>query len=719
MKRLIFLLFISCAPFSLWAQTKITGTVTDKQGKPVPGANVFIKDTYDGASSDANGKFSFTTDEKGEKILSVTFLGFQPSDQKINLDGKEITCKATLKEAVSELKTVTISAGSFEASDERKITILRPLDIVTTAGAAGDIYGAIQTLPGTGVVGEKEGLYVRGGDASETKTFIDGLLVDNPYFSSVPDVPQRGRFSPFLFKGTSFSSGGYSAQYGQAMSSALILETQDMPEQTAINAGFMSVGGSIGKTNRWKNTSFGVYAGYINLTPYYAIFKQQRDWSRAPQSGNGSLTFRHKTSQTGILKAFVNYAYSDLALAFPDTTDPSLQRKRNFSLGNNNVFTNATYKEIIGRKWTLFTAASFSYNKDKISIDTNKILSTNHLFQSRIMLSRPFGELSTIRFGWEFQKPVSATSYNQYSTPFDETYHAGYAEADFYVTEKLVTRFGGRFENSAALNKNNIAPRASLAYKTGEFSQVSFAYGDFFQAPDKSYLTTYPSSGFAFEKATHYILNFQHVDEKQTFRIEGYYKKYSDLFKLNTIFFANGEAVIPGNSGNGYAKGFELFWRDKKTLKYGDYWISYSFLDTKRNYHNYPVEATPTFAAKHTASVVWKYFLPKWNTFAGFTYVYATGRPYFNPNNPVFLGDRTPDYHNLSLNFNYLTSIKKNFTVLVFSIGNVLGIDQVFTYRYSHDGSRREAIGPAATRTFFAAIFINIGSQKDDSDKYN
>jgi len=104
---------------------------------------------------------------------------------------------------------------------------------------------------------------------------------------------------------------------------------------------------------------------------------------------------------------------------------------------------------------------------------------------------------------------------------------------------------------------------------------------------------------------------------------------------------------------------------------------------------------------------------------AGFTYVHSSGRPYYNPNNPVFLADRTPAYNNLSLNFNYLTSIRKNFTVLVFSINNVLGIENVFTYRYSSDGSRRQAVGPAAARTFFAALFINIGSQKDDSDKYN
>ena len=91
----------------------------------------------------------------------------------------------------------------------------------------------LRTLPGTQQVGESGELFVRGGAGYETKQFIDGTLVNNAYFSGAPDIATRGRFSPFLFKGTVFSTGGYSALYGQALSSALILESIDLPEQSA------------------------------------------------------------------------------------------------------------------------------------------------------------------------------------------------------------------------------------------------------------------------------------------------------------------------------------------------------------------------------------------------------------------------------------------------------------------------------------------------------
>src|SRR6185436_16890190 len=201
------------------------------------------------------------------------YVGFETMEKKIFCKAGSLEANLKLKEVVNELNVVVVSAGSFEASDGKRVTILRPLDIVTTAGAGGDTYGALQTLPGTQHVGNETGLFVRGGDASETKTFIDGIAMENPYYSDVPDVPQRGRFSPFLFKGTIFSTGGYSAQYGGAMSSAVILESQDLPARTTTNISLMSVGLGLGHEHLFANkkTSLGAYVSYINLLPYYEI----------------------------------------------------------------------------------------------------------------------------------------------------------------------------------------------------------------------------------------------------------------------------------------------------------------------------------------------------------------------------------------------------------------------------------------------------------------
>src|SRR5688572_22615004 len=219
------------------AQVTISGTVKDRK-KPIPGVNIVLKDTYDGATSDSSGRFSFKTSEKGDFVLAASSVGYRAFEQKIKISDSPINIDIVLKEEVTELNAVTVTAGTFEASDKKKAAaVLDPIDIVTTASANGDITGALKTLPGAQQVGESEGLFVRGGTAAETKTFIDGTLVNNFFYSSLPNIASFSRFSPFIFKGTVFSTGGYSALYGQGLSSALILESIDLPERSSANIG--------------------------------------------------------------------------------------------------------------------------------------------------------------------------------------------------------------------------------------------------------------------------------------------------------------------------------------------------------------------------------------------------------------------------------------------------------------------------------------------------
>lgn len=697
-------------PLQLNGQTLLNGKVTDEKGNPVVGANIYIKDSYDGTSSDVNGEYRLLTTETGDHLLVISYIGYETYEGSIRLEGASHTINIAMKEIYNELNSVTITAGAFEASDERRITILRPLDIVTTAGAAGDIYGALQTLPGTQQVGDQTGLFVRGGDASETKTFIDGIAVADPYFTGVPDIPSRGRFSPFLFKGTFFSTGGYSALYGDAMSSALILESQDLPAQSTTSIGLMSVGGSIGHSHRWSKSSLGAYVSYINLLPYINLVKQRVDWTKAPESFNGSMIFHRQISKNGLLKAFFSYSPSTSAINYADVNDTASVIL--YNVHNRNLFSNASYKDIFAGKWTLFAAMAYSSNDDDIVINSaDSVFSKHSLIQGRITVSRPAGKLSAVRFGGEWQHAAYTDQFanvlyqHNYGQHVD--YTALYAETDLFFSPKVVARLGGRMEYATQIGKANFAPRTSIAYKTGLYNQFSFAFGQFYQQP--GHFFTYDNASVNYSRADHYLLNFQNITDKQTFRVEAYYKKYSRLI-----------TTIPDTASNGagYAQGIDVFWRDKETIRHADYWISYSFLDSRRQYMDYPIETTPTFAAKHTLSLVYKQTIPSLNVTVGATYVFATGRPYVNPNNSPedFLSERTPNYNNLSLNASWLTAIFQNFTVIAFSVNNVLGFDNIYDYRYPADGSAagRLAVKSPAIRSFFIGVFMSIGEDRGD-----
>src|SRR5690606_3493480 len=254
------------------------------------------------------------------------------------LEGNPIELDIQLKEEITELTAVMVTAGTFEASDrKRSSAVLDPIDIVTTASANGDITGALKTLPGAQQVGESEGLYVRGGTAAETKTFIDGTLVNNFFFSSVPNIAQFGRFSPFIFKGTVFSTGGYSALYGQALSSALILESIDLPEQSSASLGITVLSGTAGYQHLSKNkqSSFGGSYSYTNLGLAFAVIKQKQDYSKVPTFHNGDANFRIKTSKTGILKYYGYFSTSKLG--FNTNSIDTLGMYDYFALDNLNL----------------------------------------------------------------------------------------------------------------------------------------------------------------------------------------------------------------------------------------------------------------------------------------------------------------------------------------------------------------------------------------------
>lgn len=698
---------ISCA--MAIAQTTIKGKVIDRKGDVLIGANVFIKGSYDGASTDADGVFLFTTSQKDTITLAATNIGYESFEQKIILSTALFEMTIKLKEAANELNTVTITAGTFEASDSKKMVMLKPLDIVTTAGGGADITAVMQFLPGANRVGEQEGLFVRGGSANETKTVIDGMIVQNPFFSSTPDVPQRGRFTPFMFKGTAFSTGGYSAQYGQALSSVLLLQTQDK----TTNASGWNLGANLAGVNA-TYTHKGSVTGsvsYTNLQPLFAILQPNINWVKVPQGIGTSLTINEKPTQNSNLKVYGTYSDNQSIISFPSYEN--VGKDYLFDLKNKNVFTNGSYQVNFDEgRWVLQTGLSYSHNIDKINSDNTSGDRLDERGQVRAVLTRLFGKenRNAILLGTEFHAIRTENLFNSYNAQLKDNYTAIFAETELYITQKLAGRLGVRTEYTSVIDKANIAPRLSLAYKTGQFSQVSLAAGQFYQTPEKNYL--YLNQNLDYELANHLILNYQIIKNDRTFRIETFKKVYKSLVLEKTSFYDPNPYRFPtgltNNNGTGYAQGFDVFFRDKKSVKNGDFWVTYSYLDTKRLFRNYTTEAMPTFASKHNWSVVYKQFLTKLSTNLGITYTHTSARPIYVYGSQDFKPEYTKPFENLSVVGSYITNIKGNFIVFYMSVDNVLARKNVFGYRYSSDGKQRFEVIPPIYRSLFFGVSINL-----------
>ena len=717
----------------LHAQTTISGKLKDNKGRALPGVSISIKGSYDGTIVDSTGKYKFTTTEKGEQILTATNVGYKSFEEKIIIGDAPITRDITLKEELSELKAVTVVAGSFAAGDvKRAATVLTSIDVATVGGGNADITNALKTLPGAQQVGEQEGLFVRGGAGYETKQFIDGTLVNNPYFTSVPDIASRGRFSPFLFKGTVFTTGGYSALYGQALSSALILESIDLPERSAANLSTspIIIGAGFQQLADNKKSSWGVNYNYVNLYAYFNLVKQKPDYFKMPEFNNADANFRIRTKRGGMIKYYTTLDRSNLGLRRPDIDSADL--KDAFGLKNISWYNNLSWRENFGNGWKMNLGLGYSTNSDDISqelqntqnVKQNTVDSTwsenknfvidnrSDLSQVKLVLEKRLFGISAIRFGSEYMHGMNRSSFNEFRNKLIENFASVFAETDIYVTNDIAAKIGGRYEYSSILSKADFAPRISFAYKTGKGAQISAAYGIFYQKPENNQLIYTTNLGYT--KATHYILTYQKTTNERIFRVETFYKGYDALVKNHAV------NASFDNTGTGFAKGIEFFWRDRKSIKNFDYWISYSYLDTKRDYLNFPYELQPNFAAKHTASIVTKRFFMDIKTGFNFTYSFATGRPYYRiaydeQGNKFDITDQgmTKQYHNLGFSVNYVPSIGKpnarTFWVLVASVTNVLGYDPVFNYNYSYNGLVKQPVGLPAKRFYFIGAFFSWG----------
>ncbi|MFZ1527881.1 MAG: carboxypeptidase-like regulatory domain-containing protein [Ferruginibacter sp.] len=669
--------------------------MTDGKDDPVQSVNIFIEGTFDGSSSDSAGNFIFRTLQTGVVRITFESIGFKKHIKTLELKpGDTVLVNAVLDIDIYVMEPVSIIAGTFEASDKKRSTILKPFDIETTAGGAADIYQVLQMLPGNQHVGESEGLFVRGGDASESKTFIDGMLVKNPFYGKIPDIPQRGRFQPYLFNGIVFNSGGYSAEYGKALSSALILNIKEELDTSSSSFGLNLVSTNLYAGKTWGKAFLGTGVSYSNLKPFFKLDKQITDWIKPVETIEGELNYKFRPSK-GVLKIHSNFSSSVLSLKYQDFAGNDLIDKL-YSNKNKNIFFLTSYRIPLGNGFSLSSGFSHAANANETFVNQYNLSYTEKLFQLRAVLSKQRGS-NGFRIGGDvsLSRNTYADSYFLTSKLASNEY-SSFIESDIYLSKLFALRTGLRAEYSSVIRRGNLAPRISLAYKVSLYSQVSFAYGIFNQIPGDTILLL--TKNLDFSRSNHYIVNYQRIKENRTLRLELYEKRYSNLVGINSD--NQFTAAVTG-----YARGFDLFWRDKKSLKNTDYWISYSLIDTKRKNHQNNIVTIPSYISTHTISVIYKYQVPKLNTTFGITYKFASGRFYKNPRG---FEEITPAYHNVSLSAGKLIGLFRKFSVFYISADNIFNRYNVYGYKYSADGNQRLLIGPPNLRSVFVGFYITF-----------
>lgn len=687
-------------------QTIITGLVTDKDDLPIIGANVYIENTYDGGITDENGSFQFISDEKGEKTLVISYLGYETKKYTKDVT-RLVGLNIKLYESIHTLDAVVISASTFKAGENSSVSALKPLDILTTAGSVGDVIGALQTLPGTQTNADDGRLFVRGGEARETNIYVDGLRVFAPYMRTVNGSPTRGRYSPQLFKGVSFSTGGYSPAYGQALSGILEMNTTDDVKETETNLSIMSLGLGLGHSQQWDNQSMSVNMSYTNLTPYNWIFPDRINWTDPYSGFSGEGVYRYQTDH-GLIKSYIAGDISQFALLQNNLDNPVDDV---VAIQNKNIYTNSSYFSVLTDKTSIKTGFSLGWNNDDLSV--NESLSKDQKlngFHGRIDVKTILNRHIILNYGldhlrqsdgirWEGNQNFLAT----------RSLTGSYIESDYFFSKNIAIKMGVRGEYHNVLEKFTIDPRITIGGKISENSQLSVAYGSFTQEVSSEVVPFYPE--LQQEKSRHFIINYNYKTHKQMARMEVYYKSYDNLITYQEVDHIMQHAE---NSGHGRAFGVDLFYRLNQVIENVDMWISYSWIDHHRLYKDFPTTATPYYSPAHNLSLVSKIWIPGLRSQCGITFNFASGRPYENPNNQGFLNERSSLYKQFNLSWAYLLSQQN---LLFLSLTNVTGFNNEFGYRYTSNPDSNgiypgEIIRPNADQFLFIGFFATLSADK-------
>ena len=670
--HIVLLLMAVC---NIQAQTIISGTISDGK-ENLTGANVFILGTIEGCLSDSLGRFSFTTTQTGEVTLKVSFIGFD--DYTLKADVSQLhDLSIRMSERATTINEVVVTASTFSFGKSDNFKTMDALDVVMAGHSCGDIVAALQTLPGTQTVGEDGKLYVRGGESEECQTFVNGMHVLVPYSTNTENTAVRGRFSPFLFKGINFSLGGYSGEYGQALSSVLPMETTNMATSDKYGVSASLVDWNIGGTKAFKTSSLSFNAALTSMGLYDQLFSQRQDFTRPYRKLSGEVQYKKEFACGGVLKSYTGYDLTSVGLHVDD---------RQLSLKEHNVYANVTYKAPLGNGATLFTGIANSSVFNDID-DAVTAGDHYHNFRNEVHLKAEIRKVCSdvlkLSTGIEDYIRNSQLRFAPYEYHLDYNILAAHVDAQWRIMPKVFLNMSVRLEEMR--NQWLLMPRATLSYIPNKRLQLSLVAGRYSQTPEDDYLAQSMNS-LDQSTADHAILSMQYKWQTTLLRIEPYWKRYHHLPLM--------ENGVWQSHGDGTSQGVDAYLEDHSLFRNLTTTLAYSFNDSKRLYRDYTEERMPDYASRHNLRLTAKYAIGK--TIIGLAESYTSGRH--------FPQGTTPYYNSVDVNLTYLLSPK---VIIYTSLNNIFGRTNIF--RYDAAGS---PVTASRDRFFYIGIFVSLKNNK-------
>jgi outer membrane receptor protein involved in Fe transport len=673
-------------------QGSVSGRVIDIATKhPIPDASVTIYGTNVGTVTDEDGRFNLAGMNEGLYKLEFGHIAYH---RLLETDVRVVRNKTTsveeieLAPAIMMAAQVTVSTTPFQENPQAPVshfTYTRE-EIRRTPGATGDVFRAMETLPGVSTSGgEFSAFSVRGNSPTENIILIDNIPFDKvSHFdggSSEEQEKQGGRFSifaPNLIEEARFQAGGFSAAYGGKLASFLDLKLREAnQEDVTLDARFDVTG--------WEAN----YDGPVSLVPATGVIFSARhtnftrileltgqDEFGRPRftdlifKTTTDLNSRHKISVLGIHApekfdqetehVFKSDDFAARDLVDFDEAKSLLGLNWRYLAGTSSVLQASVYGRRTDRRARLGAAdpipgiaadvrsvndfeqrLRIGEDLDEIEVGTRTTFThamargnqlTVGLEGSRSRYDRTVLQngLDTLyvfdgddfRVGPEQRFIVTAP--DQIDSRFDGTrsLFATFAEWSLTPVPRLTVNAGARYEYNQLNDRNYISPRLSSSFRLSERTRLNVATGVYYQTPD-------------LDVASAASQNEALANERALHLITGVSHYLSDDVKLTSevyvkqfddlIVHPDRTNQVHTNAGEGWARGvdFSLIKRLVDQF-YGQ--INYSLSKSRRDDDDGLESYDSDFNQPHIFSVLGGYEINKsWAISAKWRY--ATGRP--------------------------------------------------------------------------------------------
>lgn len=156
MKKKLTLFFLFIIAFS---NAQVRGKVTDEKGNPLPFVNIFEENTYNGTTTNEQGRFEINIKTPGNHTLLFQYLGYKTAKQVVTLDKMPVEIEVVLVEENIILNEVVINPKDNPANEIIRNAIKNKKDnSAKTARYTADFYSRgifrVKNLPKT-ILGQK------------------------------------------------------------------------------------------------------------------------------------------------------------------------------------------------------------------------------------------------------------------------------------------------------------------------------------------------------------------------------------------------------------------------------------------------------------------------------------------------------------------------------------------------------------------------------------